>query len=508
MGNGNGGGIGAVDVENGPMAAAHSVPGAGGRRGSADVAGPGSNDQVATIAVTFSGRVTLWAAGAQSMFGWNEEEAIGRPVRELADWGLTADDFAEFLFVASGGAWTRDVQVRDRHGRQRLFRVTATLTVGLDGADEVIATLQPIEHPGADAAVLDRPFRIIAERGSDLVVICDRDTVITYTGPSLREAYGYRSRDIIGTPAWRYVHPQDHPRLRHEWAAAVATPGDHRELELRIRDAEGAWRWVQLRISNLFADLAISAMVLNLRDITETRGLADRLEVSERMLAEIMDTAAEGVWVLDAAGRTVTANARMADLLKVDLARLGAGGIHDFIDPVSAELLEQRLSNRAPGVREQYEFSFVRRDGVRRWFLVSDAPRYDASGSFIGSIAMCTDITDRKFLERELERRSTPEAGTGGGFEPRYEAGPAPVGPGGSSEPRVGGPVPGLDRLSRREFEVVRMLLHGDRVPVIARQLFVSQSTVRNHLSSVFRKLRVSSQQELIVLLRERRLPR
>jgi len=67
-------------------------------------------------------------------------------------------------------------------------------------------------------------------------------------------------------------------------------------------------------------------------------------------------------------------------------------------------------------------------------------------------------------------------------------------------------PVPGLDRLSRREFEVVRLLLHGDRVPVIARQLFVSQSTVRNHLSSVFRKLRVRSQQELIVLLRERRL--
>jgi DNA-binding CsgD family transcriptional regulator len=39
-------------------------------------------------------------------------------------------------------------------------------------------------------------------------------------------------------------------------------------------------------------------------------------------------------------------------------------------------------------------------------------------------------------------------------------------------------------------------------VPSIAESLFLSPSTVRNHLSAVFRKLRVGSQQELIHLLR------
>jgi DNA-binding CsgD family transcriptional regulator len=60
----------------------------------------------------------------------------------------------------------------------------------------------------------------------------------------------------------------------------------------------------------------------------------------------------------------------------------------------------------------------------------------------------------------------------------------------------------GLDRLTSRELDVVSRLLAGDRVPAIAQQLFLSQSTVRNHLSSVFRKLGVGSQQELIALLR------
>ena len=65
--------------------------------------------------------------------------------------------------------------------------------------------------------------------------------------------------------------------------------------------------------------------------------------------------------------------------------------------------------------------------------------------------------------------------------------------------------VPGLSDLSSRELEVVTMLLAGDRVPAIARSLFVAQSTVRNQLSSIFRKLGVGSQQELIDLLRAKK---
>jgi len=59
-----------------------------------------------------------------------------------------------------------------------------------------------------------------------------------------------------------------------------------------------------------------------------------------------------------------------------------------------------------------------------------------------------------------------------------------------------------LSRLSMREVEIVGMLMRGDRVPAIARTLHLSQSTVRNQLSSVFRKFDVRSQQELIDRLR------
>ena len=57
-------------------------------------------------------------------------------------------------------------------------------------------------------------------------------------------------------------------------------------------------------------------------------------------------------------------------------------------------------------------------------------------------------------------------------------------------------------RLTTRELEIVTRLMTGHRPPSIASELFLSQSTVRNHLGSVFAKLGVNSQQELLDLLR------
>lgn len=63
------------------------------------------------------------------------------------------------------------------------------------------------------------------------------------------------------------------------------------------------------------------------------------------------------------------------------------------------------------------------------------------------------------------------------------------------------GSFPHLSELSPRQWEVLRRLLHGERVPGIARNLFLSPSTVRNHLTAIFAKVGVHSQEELITLL-------
>jgi DNA-binding CsgD family transcriptional regulator len=63
---------------------------------------------------------------------------------------------------------------------------------------------------------------------------------------------------------------------------------------------------------------------------------------------------------------------------------------------------------------------------------------------------------------------------------------------------------PKLGELTTRQWEVLSLLMKGQRVATIASNLFVSQSTVRNHLASIFQKFDVHSQAELLALLARR----
>ncbi len=66
----------------------------------------------------------------------------------------------------------------------------------------------------------------------------------------------------------------------------------------------------------------------------------------------------------------------------------------------------------------------------------------------------------------------------------------------------VGGPEITLDQLSKREREIVETLLGEGSVTGVATNLHISLHTVRNHLKSIFRKLGVHSQVELVTKLK------
>jgi DNA-binding NarL/FixJ family response regulator len=64
----------------------------------------------------------------------------------------------------------------------------------------------------------------------------------------------------------------------------------------------------------------------------------------------------------------------------------------------------------------------------------------------------------------------------------------------------------GLDRLTQREREVLRLIARGYAYKEVAKELFISLKTVETHVSSVLRKLQLSNRRELTRWATDRRL--
>ncbi|MCW2585400.1 MAG: hypothetical protein JWN55_916 [Frankiales bacterium] len=255
-----------------------------------------------------------------------------------------------------------------------------------------------------DSGSRDRWLNALLERASDLALVCDPDLTIRWAGPSLVEVFGFPPEEVLGFSGRGFVHPDDTAALDTAWCAALEQPGQHVRVQIRVPNKDGRVLWVEARITNLTADPAVSGMVINVRDISEQRLAQEALERSERLHRSILEAAQQGVFVTDPEARTLFVNAAMADLVGVDLETLSTGSLWDVMDPETAAEVRDRFSRRAAGAREQYELPYRRPDGELRWLRVAASPRYDAAGQYAGSIAMFSDVTDRKELERSLQR--------------------------------------------------------------------------------------------------------
>ena len=130
---------------------------------------------------------------------------------------------------------------------------------------------------------------------------------------------------------------------------------------------------------------------------------AQALRRSEARYRRIADTAHEGIWLLDAAGRTLFANRRLAAMLRCSPDDLQGAAIFDFFDEATRLEVERKLAS-PPGEAEQYDLCLRRRDGTGLWVIVSSSAVTDDDGRPVGTLAMVTDITERREAEARIRR--------------------------------------------------------------------------------------------------------
>ena len=81
----------------------------------------------------------------------------------------------------------------------------------------------------------------------------------------------------------------------------------------------------------------------------------------------IVETANEGIWVVDSETRTIHVNKRMAEMLGYSPEEMIGKKSFEFMDEEERTRLELMLERRRRGIEESFEFKFIRKDGSFSW---------------------------------------------------------------------------------------------------------------------------------------------
>jgi PAS domain S-box-containing protein len=104
----------------------------------------------------------------------------------------------------------------------------------------------------------------------------------------------------------------------------------------------------------------------------------------------IIETAREGIWIVDPDARTSYISNRMLHMLGYTVPEIGNRRLWDFLEPESASEAQRLWQERWLGVQEEHDFCFARKDGSEFWASVATNTLYDSNAQFAGVVCMIT----------------------------------------------------------------------------------------------------------------------
>jgi len=191
----------------------------------------------------------------------------------------------------------------------------------------------------------DRWFRSLMQHLSDVVVVVDEDGTVTYATPSSAPRFGRHHDDLVGCRLIDWWTTWDAARLPPLLAELRARPGSSRVFDGEVRHARGHSVAVEATVTSLGAEQAVRGFVLNVRDVTERRGL--ERELSHQAFHDALTGLANRALFAERVGRGLarrTRGGRGLAVLFLDLD--GFKAVNDTLGHAAGDRLLQEVAQR------------------------------------------------------------------------------------------------------------------------------------------------------------------
>src|SRR3977135_4359340 len=278
-----------------------------------------------------NGTVKYWNRGAEELYGWPAEQAVGRVILELLKtiFQVPLEQIEEEVIDA--GRWEGELVQTKKDGSQvvvasrwSLQRDERTAPVAILVINNDITKRKRAEEVARRS---EKELRDVVNAVPAFVWSTLPDGAVDFVNERWLEFTGLSPQDALGWNWEAAVHPDDRSRAVAEWRAALKN-GRSTEGEMRVRRADGEFRWWFFRNVPLHDETGNIAKWYGTGIDIEDRKRAESLLAGEKRILEMVAKGDSLTEILDSLCRLVEEPAKgvLASILLLDGDRLRHGG--------------------------------------------------------------------------------------------------------------------------------------------------------------------------------------
>jgi diguanylate cyclase (GGDEF)-like protein/PAS domain S-box-containing protein len=374
----------------------------------------------AITSATLEGVLTGWNLGAQRLYGYSAEEAMGRTVWEVTRPLGGADVVARNISKVKRGETVGPFDAVHHARDGRPLHVSVTLSPIKDPTGEVVGVFavnrDVTERKEAEEALKESEerFRRLTQAAFEGIAV-NENGKISYANLAYADMFGYEVSELRSMEVLELHPPETRDEVRQKISSGYGEPYESKGLR-----KDGTTFDVEIRGRTItYEDRFVR--VTSIRDITERKEAEDALKESEERYRAVMEQSTEAIWLFDPDSKEVLeSNTAFQELLGYSAEELRGMTNYDFVahnkEDIDAAVRQKvRDEEDLPSERK-----YRRKDGTLLDVEVNGTVIFYGDKEVVCSVAR--DLTERKETEEALKeseerfRRAFEDAPVGVAF--------------------------------------------------------------------------------------------